>query len=86
MIRTGERDNLIASLKASGIDTLIHYPVSVHLQEAYKNLGFSAGDLPNTEQVAKEILSLPIHPEITREGVKSIYGKIIDHLKTRGIS
>lgn len=65
VIRTAQRDRLQAFLHLRGIDTLIHYPVPVHLQPAYLGRLPGAGQLPVTEQVAREILSLPMYPELS---------------------
>jgi dTDP-4-amino-4,6-dideoxygalactose transaminase len=54
-----------ARLTAAGIGTGIHYPVPVHLQKAYSSLGYRAGDLPLTERLAREVLSLPMFPKIS---------------------
>lgn len=72
VIRHPKRDALKEFLKAKGIHTLIHYPVPVHLQPAYENLGYAKGSLPNTEKVADEVLSLPMYPELTEEQVKFV--------------
>jgi dTDP-4-amino-4,6-dideoxygalactose transaminase len=76
VIRTKDRDGLRRCLEREGITTLMHYPVPVHLQEAYKDLGYGEGDLPATEAAVKEILSLPMHPALTREEVRFIGEKI----------
>ena len=64
VIRTGQRDQLQAFLSSRQIDTFVHYPVPVHLQKAYADLGYEPGDFPETEQAAHEILSLPLYPEL----------------------
>jgi dTDP-4-amino-4,6-dideoxygalactose transaminase len=56
-------------LWSRGIGTGIHYPVPIHLQDAAKFLGYREGDLPVTERIAGEILSLPMFPELTDEQV-----------------
>ena len=64
VIRTRKRDDLQAHLRSREIGTLIHYPVPIHLQQAYAKSGYEAGDFPETEQAANEILSLPMYPEL----------------------
>jgi dTDP-4-amino-4,6-dideoxygalactose transaminase len=68
--RTQQRDILQQRLYAKGIQTGIHYPIPVHLQQAYADLGHKSGDFPNSEQVAMEELSLPMYPELTEEQIK----------------
>jgi dTDP-4-amino-4,6-dideoxygalactose transaminase len=65
VIRTKKRNALQAFLKVKGIETLIHYPIPIHLQKAFRELGYRRGALPLTEQYAREVLSLPFFPEIT---------------------
>ena len=67
VIRSPARDQLRSALAARGIGTGIHYPLPVHLQPACRQLGYTEGDLPITEQLAREILSLPMYPELTPE-------------------
>lgn len=66
ILRTKKRDELKKFLVKKGIATGIHYPTPVHLQEAYRFLGYEIGDLPVTEKIVDEILSLPISPELSR--------------------
>jgi dTDP-4-amino-4,6-dideoxygalactose transaminase len=67
VIRTKDRDTLAEHLKANGVLTGLHYPVPVHLQNCYRDWGYQKGDLPVTERVASEILSLPMFPGLTLE-------------------
>jgi len=65
VVRHGRRDELKEALAARGIQTLIHYPVPVHLQPAWAHLGLLPGALPETERAAREILSLPLYVGLT---------------------
>jgi dTDP-4-amino-4,6-dideoxygalactose transaminase len=71
-VRTDDRDRLRDTLGKQGIQTGVHYPIPVHLQEAHADLGYHAGDFPVAEQVAREVLSLPIFPEMTRAQVHEV--------------
>jgi dTDP-4-amino-4,6-dideoxygalactose transaminase len=71
-VRHKNRDGLRQHLKARGIETGIHYPIPLHLQPVYKDLGYKVGDFPHTEKAANEILSLPMYPELTDEQVQQI--------------
>ncbi|GAI43951.1 unnamed protein product, partial [marine sediment metagenome] len=59
-------------LTAQGIATAIYYPLSLHLQEVYKSLGYKLGDFPNSEQAQEEVLSLPMYPELSEEQIEEI--------------
>lgn len=74
-IRVNNRDNLQDYFKSQGISTAIYYPVTLHLQEVYANLGYKKGDFPVSEQLSHEVLSLPIYPELTQEQQKFIVDK-----------
>ncbi len=73
---TYQRDDLREHLEKAGISTGIHYPVPVHLQRAFLYLGYKAGDLPHTEQLCEEMLSLPMYPELTDETLGRISGSV----------
>lgn len=66
-IRVEQRDELQNFLKENGIDSMIYYPMPLHVQPVFANLGYNEGDLPLTEQAAKEVLSLPMYPELKEE-------------------
>ncbi len=71
-VRNKHRDALQKHLRARGIETIIHYPIPLHLQPVYKSLGYKRGDFPIAEQVADEELSLPMYPELTDAQVQQI--------------
>ncbi len=76
VIRFRKRDILKNFLKENGIETLIHYPIPIHLQKAFKDLGYKRGDLPTTERYCKEILSLPLFNGITESEVDNVINRV----------
>jgi dTDP-4-amino-4,6-dideoxygalactose transaminase len=78
VVRSARRDDLRAHLAGRGIQTLIHYPVPVHLQPAYADLGYREGDLPESERAAREVLSLPIYPEMDDGQVEAVCEAILE--------
>jgi dTDP-4-amino-4,6-dideoxygalactose transaminase len=72
VVRVPERDAWRAALTEAGVQTGVHYPIPVHLQPAYADLGYSSGDFPIAEQAAAEVLSLPMFPEMTDQQIESI--------------
>jgi dTDP-4-amino-4,6-dideoxygalactose transaminase len=72
VVRSGERDDVVERLRANGVGAMIHYPVPVHLQPAYAGRISGADNLPNTERAAREILSLPIYPELTDTDIDKV--------------
>jgi dTDP-4-amino-4,6-dideoxygalactose transaminase len=77
VVRVPARDRVLRRLREDGIDAGIHYPVPLHLQPAYAYLGGKKGDLPVTERIADEILSLPIFPEMTGDQLD----RVVDSLR-----
>lgn len=67
-----DREELQKELKEKGIPSMVYYPIPLHLQNAYAYLDYKKGDLPISEKLAKRVLSLPIHPEITKEQIEFI--------------
>jgi hypothetical protein len=78
VIRHPQRDALQAYLRAQGIQTLIHYPVPVHLQPAYANLIPVNGTLSKSETAGREVLSLPMYPELTEAEVRRVGRSILN--------
>ena len=72
VIRTRDRDALNTYLNEKGIGSIIHYPTPNHLLNFYRKLGYREGDLPVTEKISKEVLSLPIYPELKKEQIQYI--------------
>lgn len=82
VIRSKKRDQLSSFLNSRGVATGMHYPIPIHLQEAYKNLGHKRGDFPVTERLSQEILSLPMFPELTRIQIKYIADTIKEFFRS----
>ena len=78
VIRTPERDQLRTWLESKGVATGLHYPIPIHLQEAWRGYGGSDVFLPVTERVTGEILSLPMYPELSAEAVSYVCDCIRD--------
>jgi dTDP-4-amino-4,6-dideoxygalactose transaminase len=75
VVRVQDRAGLQKHLAEANIDTGIHYPLPLHLQQAYKHFGYKQGDFPVTEQVAAEILSLPMYPQLEAEQQQRVVQK-----------
>jgi dTDP-4-amino-4,6-dideoxygalactose transaminase len=71
-VRAKGRDSLQNALQAEGIQTAVHYAEPVHLQPAYADLGYGPGSLPESERAAREVLSLPMYPELTDQKVQIV--------------
>jgi dTDP-4-amino-4,6-dideoxygalactose transaminase len=80
-ISGSERDNLQKYLNARGIGTAVYYPLPLHLQEVYKPLGHKAGDFPEAERAAAEVLSLPMYPELQDSQIEFIAEQIKQYFK-----
>jgi len=75
-IRVQDRDTLQSTLKDANIPTAVHYPIPLHLQEAFKYLGYVAGDFPISEKISREIMSLPMNPYLNDEEIQYIKNHI----------
>jgi dTDP-4-amino-4,6-dideoxygalactose transaminase len=78
VIRVHGRDELIVHLQGQQIGTEIYYPVPLHLQECFRNLGYKEGDLPESERAAREVVALPVYPELFEEQVRFVCNSILD--------
>jgi dTDP-4-amino-4,6-dideoxygalactose transaminase len=76
VIRSQRRDELAAFLKKNGVATAVYYPLCLHEQECFAPLGYKRGDFPRAEQAAREVLALPMYPEMTDEQAAYTAGKI----------
>ncbi|MDA2934893.1 DegT/DnrJ/EryC1/StrS family aminotransferase, partial [Acidobacteria bacterium AH-259-D05] len=74
VVRLADRYKVKEELSKRGIETGLHYPISLHLQKAYRHLGYEPGDFPEAEAAAESILSLPMFPHITEEQVDYVCG------------
>jgi dTDP-4-amino-4,6-dideoxygalactose transaminase len=77
-VRTADRGQLQAVLDAGGVQWNIHYPVPVHLQPAWADLGYRAGDFPHSESAANEVLSLPMYPELGADAIARVAAVVCD--------
>lgn len=84
VIRAAHRDALREHLTAAGIGTEIYYPLPLHLQECFASLGYAAGDMPVSEQAAREVLALPIYPELDAAAQAVTVDAIRAFYQTRG--
>jgi len=83
VIRVRQRDALQKHLAKSGIGTGIHYPVPLHLQEAYRHLQYPAGSFPICERVASEILSLPMYPHLRTDQIRRVVREVEAFVSSR---
>ena len=80
VIRTARRDALREFLTARQIGTEIYYPVPLHMQDALQSLGYREGDFPEAERAAREVLALPIFPELREDEQRTVVGAISEFL------
>ncbi len=80
-VKNHKRDDLMRYLHDRDIPAMIYYPLGLHLQNAYRDLGYKKGDFPITEKACEEVLSLPMHTELTKDQLDYICGSIKDFFK-----
>ena len=76
MIRSPRRDALRRHLRERGVGTSVHYPVPVHRQPAYRHLEYAEGDFPRAEWACRQVLSLPLYPELREEELRHVSSAI----------
>jgi dTDP-4-amino-4,6-dideoxygalactose transaminase len=76
VIRVPNRDDVKAKLAAAGVGSAVYYPIPLHQQECFKYLGYKAGDLPESERACREVLALPVYPELTADQIRHV-GKAV---------
>jgi dTDP-4-amino-4,6-dideoxygalactose transaminase len=80
-VRVPRRDAVLGALNAAGIGAGVHYPVPIHLQGAFKQLGYRRGDFPVAERAADEMISLPLFPEITEQQQQQVVTQLLQVLR-----
>jgi len=84
VIRVKDRDDLQKFLNSRGIGTTVYYPLPLHLQKCYENLGYKEGDFPEAEKASKEALALPMWPEMANEEVDYVIENVKEFYNNRG--
>lgn len=85
-VPAGHRDALRAHLTDAKIGSEIYYPIPLHEQPCFEALGYKLGDLPETERAAREVLSLPVFPELTKQEQRTVVGSIADFAAATGLA
>jgi len=86
VVRIEDREGLMSHLKSNGIGTGIHYPIPLHFQKAYSSMKYVPGDFPVCEKIAKQIVSLPMFPQMTRGQQARVIDEIVNFVRSRDIS
>jgi len=86
VVRVEDRDEAIRHLASAGVGTGIHYPIPLHLQKAYANLGYKKGDFPIAEMVASKALSLPLYPHLRRDQQSRVVSELHNFVFIEGRS
>jgi dTDP-4-amino-4,6-dideoxygalactose transaminase len=76
-----QRASLMSHMKEQGVDPMVHYPIPIHLQEAYGFLGLERGAYPEAEKMADEIVTLPMYPELTDEQAQTVVRVVASYFK-----
>ena len=82
VIRVQRRNELEEYLKSNGVPTAIYYPLPLHLQECFSDLGYKKGDFPVSEKAADDVLALPIYPELRNDQLEYVVSKIGDFYRS----
>jgi len=77
VVRVADRSGFMKKLSDKGVATSIHYPIPIHLQDAYAHLGYAPGSFPIAERCAKEFVSLPIYPELSQSQIDSVIEAVL---------
>jgi dTDP-4-amino-4,6-dideoxygalactose transaminase len=85
VIRTSKRDALLTTLTGKGIDSMIHYPIPPHLQPAYAHLNLAEGAFPLTEQLARDVISLPMGPHLSQCEVAEVVKEVACFFRLKGL-
>lgn len=80
-IRVSQRDELQKYLNEQGVQTMVYYPLPLHVQPVFKDLGYKEGDFPESEKAANEAISLPMFPELKQEQQEYVVSKIVEFFK-----
>jgi dTDP-4-amino-4,6-dideoxygalactose transaminase len=81
VILTDRRDELMKHMASMGVDTRIHYPIPIHLQDAARSLGHGPGSFPVTERLARQMISLPIYPELEEREIEHVIRSVTSFFK-----
>ena len=81
VIRTSQRDALKATLAERGIGTMIYYPSPLHTQPCFSSLGYREGDFPVAERACREVLALPVYPELPSGDFEYIVDAVCEHFE-----
>jgi dTDP-4-amino-4,6-dideoxygalactose transaminase len=82
VVRVSERDRVREKLADAGISTAVFYPIPLHLQECFADLGYREGNFPEAEKAAKEVLALPMFPQLTDEEVERVAAQLLDAIRS----